>query len=88
MSMFRGRFRALKSSTNLRIDAKEDKSNGMTSTIAFGVSSKNLCFISSPSFVLRTAIITCAPFFANTLAVSLPIPLVAPTIFVFVTYRD
>jgi hypothetical protein len=52
----------------------------MTSRVALGSSSRNLSLVSSPAFVLRTAIITCAPLFANTLAVSFPTPLVAPVV--------
>ncbi len=80
ISMFRGRFWALKSPANLRTDAREPKSRCMTSRVALGSSSRNLSLVSSPAFVLRTAIITCAPLFANTLAVSFPIPLVAPVV--------
>ncbi len=80
ISMFRGRFWALKSPANLRTDAREPKSSCMTSRVALGSSSRNLSLVSSPAFVLRTAIITCAPLFANTLAVSFPTPLVAPVV--------
>lgn len=78
--ILRGRFNALNSEANFRTDAIEQRSNSMTSIIAEGISFNIASLTTLPLETFRTAITTCTPLSASTRAVSIPIPLDAPTI--------
>ncbi len=81
MRMSRPRFLALYSSAKLLTDFKEARSMCITSTVALGDSVSMVSLSANPDSILRAAITTCAPCIASTLAVSRPIPDVAPTTF-------
>ncbi len=78
MRILIGKSRDLKSSANFRTDANELTSNSRTSKGADGVSFNISSFTASPFLMFRTAMMICPPRFANTRAVSFPIPAVAP----------
>ncbi len=78
MRILIGKSRDLKSSANFRTDANELTSNSRTSKGADGVSFNISSFTASPFWMFRTPMMICPPRFANTRAVSFPIPAVAP----------
>jgi hypothetical protein len=78
MRILIGKSRELKSSANFRTDANELTSNSRTSKGADGVSFNISSFTASPFWMFRTPMMICPPRFANTRAVSFPIPAVAP----------
>lgn len=78
MRMLRGNPRARNRAQNLRIEAIELKSISITTISAVGVSRRILSLTSAALFTSLAGIISLNPLFANTLAVSAPIPDVAP----------
>ena len=78
--MFNGRPEELNSDANFRIDAIEQRSNSMTSTLAVGISLSIASLTSCAAFKFLTPIITWTPRKARTRAVSAPIPLDAPVL--------
>lgn len=80
MSILSGRFIALKSEANFLTEAMEVRSSSSTSICALGISFNISFFTVAPADTFLTAITTWAPRSARTRAVSVPIPLDAPTI--------
>ena len=78
ISMFKGRPDEQYSVANFLTDARELRSNSITSILALGVSLIILSLTFVPVSVFLTAITTCTPCKASTRAVSAPIPLEAP----------
>lgn len=76
--MLRGSCKAKNSEQNLCTEAKELRSISNTITLAFGVCFCIFSFTSLPFFMSLAPITTLTPLFANTLAVSAPIPEVPP----------
>lgn len=81
MRMWRGSCKDKNSAQNLWIEAKELKSISNNIIWAIGVSFCINSFIISAFFTSLAGIIILTPLFASTLAVSAPIPDVAPVIF-------
>lgn len=80
MRRLRGRSRDSKSATKLRTEAMELRSSSITMISVSGNSETILPFASSAAFTFRAGKINLAPRFASTLAVSAPIPDVAPSL--------
>lgn len=78
MRRLRGRSRERKWETKERTEARELRSSAMATTSASGNSAKILPRASSAAFTLLAGHTSRAPRFASTLAVSAPIPDVAP----------
>lgn len=79
MRRLRGRSRDSKPETNLRTEEMELRSSSIT-TISVSGNSETIFFLaSSAAFTFLAGKINLAPRFANTLAVSAPIPDVAPS---------
>lgn len=78
MRMFRGNFRDKKLEQNLVMEVKEVRSISRTMMVALVYSSNIFCFISSAFLRFLAAITILIPLIASTLAVSAPIPDVAP----------
>lgn len=78
MRMFKGRLRARNCWTKDRTDERELRSILRGMILAWGVSCKMELLRALAAFKFRAGIITQAPLFASTLAVSAPIPEVAP----------
>lgn len=78
MRRLRGRSRDSKSATKFRTEAMELRSSSITTISVSGNSETILSFASSAAFTFLAGKINLAPRFANTLAVSAPIPDVAP----------
>ena len=76
--MFNGSPEEQNSAPNFLTDAKELRSNSITSTLASGVSLSIVSLTFRPVSIFLTAITTCTPRNARTRAVSDPIPLEAP----------
>lgn len=79
MRRLRGRSRDLKSATKLRTEAMELRSSSITTISVSGNSETIFSFASSAAFTFLAGNINLAPRFASTLAVSAPIPDVAPS---------
>lgn len=80
MRMFKGSSRDKNSEQNLLMEANELRSISNTIISALGLSLRILSFISLAFFKFLAGIMTLTPLFAITLAVSAPIPDVAPSI--------
>lgn len=78
MRMLRGKWRDKKWEQNLVTEAMELKSISIIKIWADGFSFKIVSFTSSAFFIFLAAITILTPLFAKTLAVSAPIPDVAP----------
>lgn len=78
MRMLRGKFRDRNSEQNLLMEVKELRSISSTVMSAFGDSLRILSFTSSAFLRFLAGITILTPLFASTLAVSAPIPEVAP----------
>lgn len=78
MRRLRGRWRDSKSETKLLTESRELRSRAMTRISEPGHSSPIRALVSSAAFIFRAGRISLAPRFANTRAVSAPIPDVAP----------
>lgn len=78
MRRLRGKLRDSNSATKLRTEARELRSSAIAKISASGDSDRIRDFVSSAVFMLRAGRISRAPRFANTLAVSAPIPDVPP----------
>lgn len=79
MRRLRGRSRDSKSATKLRTEAIELRSSSITTISVSGNSETILSFASSAAFTFLAGNINLASRFASTLAVSAPIPDVAPS---------
>lgn len=79
MRRFKGRFNDLYAAANFLTDTIELKSNSMASTFAVGLSFTIASLTSLPATMFLTAMITWTPRRARTRAVSVPMPLEAPT---------
>uniref|UniRef100_A0A2P2QEQ4 Short-chain dehydrogenase TIC 32ic isoform X1 n=1 Tax=Rhizophora mucronata TaxID=61149 RepID=A0A2P2QEQ4_RHIMU len=88
MRRLRGKFRERNSETNLRTELRELRSSAMTVISEPGNSDKRRALASSAAFRLRTGSTSRAPLFANTLAVSAPIPDVAPVMMAVMERRS
>jgi len=80
MRILRGSSKAKNSEQNLCTEPKELRSISNRTTSAFGLSFCMFLFTSLAFFKSLAAITTLTPLFANTLAVSAPIPELAPSI--------
>lgn len=78
MRRFKGRPEEMNSAAKFLTDAKELRSNSITSTLALGIFLSIFSLMLLPLSVFLTAIITCTSCKARTRVVSMPIPLVAP----------
>lgn len=85
MRRLRGKFRYSNSATKFRTELRELRSRAITMISASGTSDRIRVFVSSAAFTLRAGKISLTPRFARTLAVSAPIPDVAPA---YVTCSD
>ena len=81
MRILRGKWRDKNCEENLVTEANELKSISKIIMWAEGVSFMIASFTSAAFFIFLAAITILTPFFANTLAVSAPIPDVAPIYF-------
>lgn len=87
MRRLRGRWRERNLETNDRTEERELRSRGRTMISDKGDSAKMRFFISSAVLRLRAGITSLAPRFARTLAVSAPIPDVAPVMIAVIWWR-
>lgn len=70
----------LKDRANEPTDSRELRSISITCSSALGFCSRRLCFTFNPLSRVRDGIMTLAPLSASTLAVSFPMPFVAPAV--------
>lgn len=78
MRIFKGRPEEMNSSANFLTDARELRSNSITSSLAVGIALSIVSLTFLPLSTFLTAITICTPRKARTRVVSVPIPLVAP----------
>jgi len=82
----------LNSAAKFRIESKDDKSHKSKSTFLFPVFSMISFCAGSPRSLFRQTITTIALIFANSIAVALPIPELAPVMMqifpsIFISYK-